>query len=185
MDEARYGVLHCRNNGRRGRDAVPCNLQRFYGFANCFCNISRSPADPHQSRLRRASFPQGKLLYRALVCMVYRNVPGKLQKPSPPGKGDRHRRWMRRGTAFCIVGTMGAEAGTLYLATYNASTDSPIVSATFHAPPLTLISLGYAEPASPKGSFCTVLWCVWFTGTSQESSKNLPLRGRGTAIGGG
>ena len=30
-------------------------------------------------------------------------------KPSPSGKGDRHRRWMRRGTAFSIVGTTGAE----------------------------------------------------------------------------
>ena len=30
-------------------------------------------------------------------------------RPSPSGKGDRHRRWMRRGTAFCIVGTIGAE----------------------------------------------------------------------------
>ena len=30
-------------------------------------------------------------------------------KPSPSGKGDRHRRWMRRGTAFRIVGTTGAE----------------------------------------------------------------------------
>ena len=30
-------------------------------------------------------------------------------RPSPSGKGDRLRRWMRRGTAFNIVETTGAE----------------------------------------------------------------------------
>ena len=44
---------------------------------------------PHQSRLRRASFPQGKLLYRAFGYRFYRNAPGKLSIPSPTGKGDR------------------------------------------------------------------------------------------------
>ena len=38
-------------------------------------------------------------------------------KPSPSGKGDRHRRWMRRGTTFRIVGTMGAEVEHIEKAT--------------------------------------------------------------------
>ena len=37
-------------------------VQRFYGFAYCFYNISRCPAVSSGSP-RRASFPQGKLLY--------------------------------------------------------------------------------------------------------------------------
>ena len=41
------------------------------------------------------------------------------------------------------------------------------------------------EPASPKGSSCTVLLGLWFTGTTQEKRQDLPLRGRGTATGGG
>ena len=34
---------------------------------------------------------------------------GKAPRPSPSGKGDRHRRWMRCGTTFRIVETTGAE----------------------------------------------------------------------------
>ena len=38
---------------------------RFYGFAYCFYSISRCPAALIRLALGRASFPQGKLLYRA------------------------------------------------------------------------------------------------------------------------
>ena len=37
---------------------------RFYGFARCFCNISRRPATLIRLALGRASFPRGKLLFR-------------------------------------------------------------------------------------------------------------------------
>ncbi len=47
--------------------------------------------------------------------------------------------------------------------------------------PRPLISLGCAEPASPKGSFCTVLSGIGFIETPQGSSQYLPQRGRGTA----
>ena len=40
-------------------------LVRFYGFAYCFYSISRCPAALIRLALGRASFPQGKLLYRA------------------------------------------------------------------------------------------------------------------------
>ena len=40
---------------------------RFYGFAYCLCNVSCCTAFPSSgSPTGRASFPQGKLLYRAL-----------------------------------------------------------------------------------------------------------------------
>ena len=128
MDEARYGVLHCRNNGRKGvayvgaaisrpprieynlcgqtrttlRHVIPRERKRveessrvadfilrwfiiqrggflhsadaavgmtiskrFYGFAHCLCNVLRRPAALIRLALGRASFPQGKLLYRA------------------------------------------------------------------------------------------------------------------------
>ena len=43
------------------------------------------------------------------VANITRVVEWNHAKPSPSGKGDRRRRWMRRGTAFRIVGTAGAE----------------------------------------------------------------------------
>ena len=70
----RYGVLHCRNSRRRGRDAVPSQLTTLLRirqlFAQCF-TPSRRPSSV--SPCGRASFPQGKLLYRAFRCMVYRS----------------------------------------------------------------------------------------------------------------
>ena len=45
--------------------------------------------------------------------------------------------------------------------------------------PRPLISLGCAEPASPKGSFCTVLLDVGFIDTPQESSKKPSPTGKG------
>ena len=38
---------------------------RFYGFAHCFTSISRCPAALIRLALGRASFPRGKLLFRA------------------------------------------------------------------------------------------------------------------------
>ena len=65
---------------------------------------------PSSGSPRRASFPRGKLLYRAFGCPVYRYAPGKLQENLPlRGRGTARRRWMRRGTAFRIAGAMGAE----------------------------------------------------------------------------
>ena len=67
------------------------------------------PCRPSSGSPRRASFPQGKLLYRAFGALVFRYGVKVCTRPSPSGKGDRHRRWMRCGTAFNIVGTTGAE----------------------------------------------------------------------------
>ena len=41
-----------------------------------------------------------------------RVVEWNYARPSPSGKGDRRRRWMRRSTAFSIAGTTGAEVET-------------------------------------------------------------------------
>ena len=50
--------------------------------------------------------------------------------------------------------------------TGDVSTDSPIVCAMFHAVPhFPHQSRPRGEPASPRGSFCTVLWVVPFTPT--------------------
>ena len=110
------------------------------------------------------------------------------RKPSPPGKGDRRRRWMRRGTTFCIVGTAGAGVGTLYLATYNASTDSPSVSATFNAAPRPSSVSPTGEPASPRGSFFAflrirLLFLQCFTlprGPHQSRPRGEPASPRGS-----
>ena len=51
------------------------------------------------------------------VSNITRVVEWNRAKPSPSGKGDRHRRWMRCGTAFRIVGTMGAEVEHIEKAT--------------------------------------------------------------------
>ena len=40
------------------------NLKRFYGFANCFYNIYRRPADPHQSRPQASQLPPGEAFLR-------------------------------------------------------------------------------------------------------------------------
>ena len=71
-------------------------------FTPSRCLISQGCALP--------ASPAGKLLYRAFGCRVYRNAPERLQKNLPRrGRGTARRRWMRGGTAFYIVGTMGAE----------------------------------------------------------------------------
>ena len=50
--------------------------------------------------------------------------------------------------------------------TGNVSTDSPIVCAMFHAVPhFPHQSRPRGEPASPRGSFCTMLWVVPFNST--------------------
>ena len=154
-------------------------------------------------------------------------------KPSPSGKGDRHRRWMRRGTTFRIVGTIGAEVEHIEKATLalplgelspqvteralrrlmnnhvhlnpqrwpsqsrlcRASSPKGRAKGTFlrirllflecFTPPRGPHQARPGEPASPKGSSCTVLSGARFTGTAQEKRQDLPLWGRGTAIGGG
>ena len=63
-------------------------LERFYGFAHCFWNVSRCTAFPHQSRpLGRASFPRGKLLYRAFGTLVFRYGVKVCTKTFPFGEG--------------------------------------------------------------------------------------------------
>ena len=65
---------------------------------------------PHQSRLRRASFPGGEAFVPCLRVAVLPERPGKAPKNLPHrGRGTARRRWMRGGTAFSIVGTTGAE----------------------------------------------------------------------------
>ena len=53
----------------------------------------------------------------SLFCHFGYKVKMGSPKPSPSGKGDRHRRWMRGGTAFRIVGTIGAEVEHIEKAT--------------------------------------------------------------------
>ena len=70
----RYGVLHCRNSRRRGRDAVPSQLTTLLRIRQLFAQCFTPPRRPSSvSPCGRASFPQGKLLYRAFRCMVYRS----------------------------------------------------------------------------------------------------------------
>ena len=80
---------------------------------------------------------------------------------------------MRGGTAFHIVGTMGAEVETflrirlLFLECFTLPRPSSVRAAPCQLP--------------RGGSFCTGLWGGEFIGTPQGSSQNLPHRGRGTA----
>ena len=82
---------------------------RLYGFAYCFQSVSRCPA----ALIRLAQASQLPPREAFVPCFRGSGFPvrreGKAPRPSPSGKGDRRRRWMRRGTAFCIVGTTGAE----------------------------------------------------------------------------
>ncbi len=156
-------------------------------------------------------------------------------EPSPSGKGDRRRRWMRGGTAFSIAGTAGAEVKPIekaplalplgelspqvteralrrFLNDYvhlnhqrwpspsslrsatspkgrgkgGASTDSPTVSTTFHAPPQTLIRLAHRRASFPQGKllYRALGGSVYRYGVKGKR-QDLPLRGRGTAVGGG
>ena len=77
------------------------------------------------------------------------DIMGGTPRPSPLGKGDRRRRWMRRGTAFCIVGTIGAEVETFLRIRLLFLQHFTLPRGPHQARP--------GEPASPKGSFCTVL----------------------------
>ena len=45
--------------------------------------------------------------------------------------------------------------------------------------PAALISQGYALPASPKGSSCTVLLGLWFTGTAKGKAPRPSPSGKG------
>ena len=60
---------------------------RFYGFAHCFHNVSRCPATLIRLACGRASFPQGKLLYRAFGALVYRYGVKVCAKTFPFGEG--------------------------------------------------------------------------------------------------
>ena len=66
---------------------------RFYGFARCFCNISRRPATLIRLALGRASFPRGKLLFRVGRESVYSDVvlPGRFPERHT-GRSLRFRR---------------------------------------------------------------------------------------------
>ena len=80
---------------------------------------------------------------------------------------------MRGGTAFFIVGTMGAEVETflrirpLFFECFRLPRPSSVRAAPCQLP--------------RRGSFCTGLWGGEFIGTPLESSQYLPQRGRGTA----
>ena len=85
-------------------------LVRFYGFAHCFHNVSRCTAFPSSvSPSGEPASPKGSSCTVLLGVWFTGTAQRAATRPSPSGKGDRHRRWMRRGTAFRIVGTMGAE----------------------------------------------------------------------------
>ena len=51
------------------------------------------------------------------------------------------------------------------------STDSPTVSRVFYAAPRPSSVSPAGEPASPKGSSCTVLLGVWFPGTTLQGAN--------------
>ena len=105
----------------RGRMFLRIRLQ----FLECFrlprCLISQGCALP--------ASPEGKLLYRAFGCLVYRNAPGKLSKPSPTGKGDRPQAVDegRYGVSYCRNNRRRGR---------DVSTNSPTVSRMFQAAPL-------------------------------------------------
>ena len=129
---------------------------------------------PHQSRLRRASFPGGEAFVPCFRVAVLSERPRKALKNLPRrGRGTARRRWMRGGTALYVVGTMGAEVEAflrirlLFLECFTLPRPSSVRAMPCQLP--------------RRGSFCTGLLGVGFTGTPQGSSQNLPHRGRGTA----
>ena len=67
------------------------------------------PRGPHQARTGEPASPKGSSCTVLSGLWFIGTAQGKAPRPSPSGKGDRHRRWMRRGTTFRIPGTMGAE----------------------------------------------------------------------------
>ena len=102
-------------------------------------------------------------------------------KPSPPGKGDRHRRWMRGGTTFCIVGTVGAEVETQYVYNLQRFYEFAVCFCNVSRSPAPSSVRAAPCQLPRRGSFCTGLWGGEFIGTPLESSQYLPQRGRGTA----
>ena len=64
---------------------------------------------PHQARPGEPASPKGSFCTVLLGVWFTGTAQRAATRPSPSGKGDRHRRWMRRGTTFRIVGTVGAE----------------------------------------------------------------------------
>ena len=62
-------------------------VERFYGFAYCSYNILRLPAALIRLALGRASFPRGKLLYRAFGALIYWYGVNVCAKTFPFGEG--------------------------------------------------------------------------------------------------
>ena len=67
------------------------------------------PRGPHQARPGEPASPKGSSCTVLSGLWFSGTALKSAPRPSPSGKGDRRRRWMRRGTAFRIVGTRGAE----------------------------------------------------------------------------
>ena len=156
----RYGVLHCRNNGRRGRDAVPSQLTPLLRIRQLFAQYFYAPP--------QALISQGCAL-PASPKGSFKTFPfGEGGPPAGGGWGS--------GTAFCIVGTAGAEVGTLYLHNlqrfYGFANCLRNVSRRPAGPHQ---SRPTGEPASPKGSFCTVLLGVWFIAPGRSTRVRLSL----------
>ena len=70
-------------------------LVRFYGFAHCFCNILPCPAALIRLACGRASFPQGKLLYRVgwVPFESDGDIPGRFPERHT-GRSLRFRWWV-------------------------------------------------------------------------------------------
>ena len=70
-------------------------LVRFYEFAYCFCNILRRPAALIRLALGRASFPQGKLLFRIGWAPLESggDIPGRFPERHT-GRSLRFRWWV-------------------------------------------------------------------------------------------
>ena len=136
-------------------------------FLECF----RSPRTLISQGCALPASPEGKLLYRPFGCRVYQNAPGKLSKPSPPGKGDRPQAVDegRYGVSYCRNnGRRGRDV----------STNSPTVSRMFQAAP-PLISQGCALPASPGGKllYRALGWRVYRYATGKLSKPSPPGKG--------
>ena len=136
VDEGRYGVVHCRNNGRRGRN-VSTDSPTVSG-------MFQAAPPPHQSGLRPASFPGGEALVSCFEVPGFIDTPQESsKKPSPPGKGDRPQAVDegRYGVAHC---RNNRRRGRNFLRIR-------LQFLQCFRPPRRLISQGCALPASPAG----------------------------------
>ena len=105
VDEGRYGVKHCRNNGSRGRNVSTNSptVSRAFQVAPLPSSVRAAPCQLPQ----RGSFCTG------LWGGEFIDTPQESSQYLPQrGRGTARRRWMRGGTALNIVGTMGAEVET-------------------------------------------------------------------------